>query len=139
MQASFEEKSAWVQLAAITVGMGAYFVVAGRLLAEGVREMSAFTALFGVAVAGLVVILIAGHAAAAAVSKPEGQDERDRLIAWRAEHHSAWLLGVGVIGAIICLSVGVETVWTANLLLLSLALSEALGLTLRIVSYRRGV
>lgn len=139
MRASFEEKSAWVQLVGIVVGLGAYFVAAGQLLAQGVRAMPAFTSLFIVAVVALVVILIAGHAAAAAVGKPEERDERDRLIAWRAEHHSSWLLGVGVIGAIACLCVGVENVWTANLLLLSLALSEALGLLLRIVSYRRGV
>jgi len=139
MTASFEEKSAWVQLAAILVGMGAYLVIAGQLLASGVRHTAPFTALFAVAVVGLVLILIAGHAAAAATSRPEPPDERDRLIAWRAEHHASWLLGAGAILAIACLALGVENVWTANLLVLALAASEALAMSLRILWYRRGL
>jgi uncharacterized protein (DUF2252 family) len=76
---------------------------------------------------------------AALTSKVEGRDERDRLIAWKAEHRSSWLTAAGVLGAVTCIAAGVDNVWTANLLLLTLALSEVLGFVLQIAYYRRGV
>jgi len=138
MNPSFEEKSVIIQLAGLVVGLGAYFLTAGRLLASGVREMPAFAAVFAVAVVALVIFLIAGHILAAIGSSPEETDERDRLIAWRAEHRSSWLLGAGVLAAVALMTVGVDNVWTANLLLLALTLSEILALTLRLIDYRRG-
>lgn len=139
MNASFEEKSVWVQLVGIVVGLGAYFVIAGRLLAEGVLEMSAYVTLFAVSVVFMVILLIVGHIVAAISSRNERPDERDRLISWRAEHNSAWLVGVGVLGGVSMMAIGVSNVWTANLLLLTLALSEVLSLSLRMLYYRRGV
>ncbi len=139
MAASFEEKSVWVQLVAMLLGLGAYFAFAAYMLAEGVRAMPAFAALFMVAVVAMVIFLVVGHLLAALTGKPEGRDERDRIIAWRAEHNSSWLIAVGVFAAVTCMIFAVENVWTANVLLLSLALSEVLGFILRIVYYRRGV
>ncbi len=139
MTTSFEEKSVWIQLGAMIIGLGVYFVIAGRMLASGVRDVSAFAALFMVAVVFMVVLLVISYAVAALTGKVEGRDERDRLIAWKAEHRSAWLLAVGVFGAVTCMAAGIANVWTANLLLLSLALSEILGFVLQIVYYRRGV
>jgi len=138
MTSSFEEKSVVVQLAGLILGLGAYVVVAGRLLAAGVREMAAFAGVFGVAVVVLVVFLVAGHIVAAIAGRPEDVDERDRLIGWRAEHRASWLLGCGALGAVALMTAGVDNVWTANLLVLALALSEVLGLALRLVDYRRG-
>lgn len=139
MGASFEERSVWIQLWGMVVGLGAYFILAGRMLAGGVREMSAFAALFLVSTGLMVVLLIVGHVVAALASRPEGRDERDRLISWRAEHNSSWVVATGVCGAVTCMVFRVENVWAANLLLLSLALSEVLGYVLRLVYYRRGV
>lgn len=136
---SFEEKTVWIQLGAMTLGLGAYFVLAGRLLADGVREIGAFAALFMVAVVVMVILMVVAFGVAALTGKPEGRDERDRLIGWKAEHHSGWLTAVGVLGAVACMAIGVEMVWIANLLLLSLALSEILGFVLQLVYYRRGV
>lgn len=138
MDRSFEEKSVWIQLVSIVIGLGAYFFIAGSLLAGGSREMPAFAALFAVATVFMVILLVAGHTIAAIASRPEGRDERDRLIAWRAEHDSSWLVAAGVCGAVTCMVLGVNNVWTANLLVASLALSETLGLCLRLVYYRRG-
>lgn len=136
---SFEEKTVWIQLGAMTLGLGTYFVVAGRLLADGVREIGAFAALFMVAVVVMVILMVVAFGITALTGRPEGRDERDRLIGWKAEHHSAWLTAVGVLGAVACMALGVEMVWIANLLLLSLALSEILGFVLQLVYYRRGV
>jgi len=139
MTASFEERSVWIQLGAMSTCIGVYLVLAGRMLGSGVREMSAFASLFIVAVVVMVVLMVVAYSLAALTGKPEGRDERDRLIAWMAEHRSSWLTTVGVLGAVTCMVVGVDQVWTANLLLLSLALAETLGFVLQIVYYRRGV
>jgi len=139
MGRSFEEKSVWIQLVCMILGLGTYFIFAGNMISNGVRDMPAFAALFMVATALMVILLVAGIIVAAVASKPEGRDERDRLIAWRSEHNSSWVMAVGVFGAVTCMVLGIDNVWTANLLLLSLGLSEVLGFVLRLVYYRRGV
>lgn len=139
MGASFEEKSVWIQLIGTSLGLGAYFVVAGMMLGGGVTALPAYVPLFAVAVVLMVILLVAGHIVAAVASRPEGRDERDRLIGWRAESNSGWVLAVGVLGAVTGMLFSIESVWLAHLLLLSLFASEVLGLALRIVYYRRGV
>ncbi len=139
MGTSFEEKSVWIQLASMVLGLGTYFIIAGGMLSGGVREVPAFATLFLFATAFMAVLLIAGHIVAAIASRPEGRDERDRLISWRAEHNSSWVVAAGVCGAVTCMILGIENVWTANLLLLSLALSEVLGFVLQLIYYRRGL
>lgn len=139
MVSSFEEKSVWIQLIGTVVGLGVYFAIAGWMMASGIHVLPAFVPLFVVAVVFMVVLMIAGYVLAAITGKPEGRDERDRLIAWRAEHNSAWLLAAGVLTAITGMILSIETVWIAHLLLLSLMLSQVLGFVLQIVYYRRGV
>jgi hypothetical protein len=139
MGVSFEEKSVWIQLIGTLLGLGGYSAIAGRMLAAGVTALQAYAALFAVAVVLMVIILIVGHIAAAVASRPEGRDERDRLIGWRAESNSSWLLAVGVIGAITGMLFSINNVWVAHLLLLSLFLSELLGFVLRLYYYRRGL
>ena len=43
-----------------------------------------------------------------------------------------------IVGAITLMTLGVDNVWSANVLMLFLALSELLGLGLRLIAYRRG-
>lgn len=139
MSASFEEKSVWIQLCGTVLGLGAYFVVAGRMLAAGITDLPAYVPLFIVATVLMVILLVAGIVVAAIASRPEGRDERDRLIGWRAENNSGWLLTTGVFAAITGLMFSIDRVWIAHVLLLSLFLSEVLGFVLRIVYYRRGL
>lgn len=139
MIASFEEKSVWIQLVGTVLGLGAYLVVAGRMISAGITALPAYVPLFAVAAALMAILLVAGHVVAALVSRPEGRDERDRLIEWKAENYSSWLLAVGALGAITGLILSIENVWIAHLLLLSLVLSEVLGFILRLVYYRRGL
>lgn len=140
MSRSFEEKSVWIQLVCMVATLGVYFVLAGRLLASGVREMPAFAALFMASVVLMVVLMGVAYGVTAIVSRGvEARDERDVLFAMRSEYGSSWLIAAGVFGAIVCMAMGVENVWTANLLLLSLALSEILGFVLQLVYYRSGV
>ena len=131
MDTSFEEKSVWVQLVGLVVGLGSYLVVAGLMVSNGVSALPAFVPVFAVAIALVVAINIAGHVVQA--------DERDRLIGCRAESQSSWILGVGVIGAIMALILSVSGVWVAHLLLISLFGSEVAKGALQIVHYRRGI
>lgn len=137
--ASFDEKSVWIQLASVVVGLGAYFVVAGRMLFDGIDVLAAYMPLFAVAVVLIVAVNVAGHTVAAIASRPEGRDERDRLITWRAESNSSWILGVGAIVAIIGLIAPIGEVWVAHLLLLSLFAAEVAKDVNQLVYYRRGV
>ena len=139
MDTSFEEKSVWIQLSSLVVGLGGYLVVAGLMLSDGVSALPAFVPVFAVAVVLIVAINVAGHVVAAIASGGDGADERDRLIGWRAESRSSWILGVGFIGAIIALILSVDGVWVAHLLLISLFSSEVAKEVLQIVSYRRGI
>ena len=139
MNTSFEETSVWIQLGATVLGLGGYFVVAARMHAAGVTALPAYVPLFVVAVVLMVLLLTVGHAVAAIVHRPEGRDERDRLIGWRAESNSSWLLGAGVLAAVTAMICSVDNVWIAHLLLMSLVASEVPAFVLRLVYYRRGV
>lgn len=139
MDTSFEEKSVWIQLVGLVVGLGGYLIVAGLMLSKGVGALPTFVPVFAVAIILVVAINIAGHVVAAIVSRTDEADERDRLIGCRADGRSSWILGVGVIGAIMALILSVDGVWVAPLLLLSLFGSEVAKDVLQIVYYRRGI
>ena len=139
MDTSFEEKSVWIQLVSLVVGLGGYLVVAGLMLSNGVSALPPFVPVFAVAIVLIVAVNIAGHVLAAITSRSDEADERDRLIGWRAESGSSWILGIGVIGAIMALILSVGVVWVAHLLLLSLFGSEVAKDVLQIVYYRRGI
>lgn len=139
MNASFEEKSTWVQLFATVFVMGGYLLTAGEMLAAGVLALPAYVPVFAVSVGLLVAVLIAGHVVAALFGSTDDADERDRLISWRAEARSGWLLAVGVLASISAMIVEVEPVYVAHGLFLSLFLSDLLAHVLRLVDYRRGL
>lgn len=139
MDTSFEEKSVWIQLVSLVVGLGGYLVVASVMLSNGVSALPPFVPVFAVAVVLIVAINIAGHVVAAVISRSHEADERDQLIGCRAESRSSWILGVGAIGAIVALILSVGSVWVAHLLLISLFVSELAKEVLQIVYYRRGI
>jgi hypothetical protein len=139
MSASFEEKSVWIQLLATASVLGAYFVAAGRMYSVGVRHLVPYAPLFAVAVVALVVVLVVGHVVVAIASRPEGRDERDRLIGWRAESRSGWILATGVILSIMGMIASYDDVVIAHLLLLSLLVSQVTAFVLQLVYYRRGL
>jgi uncharacterized membrane protein YhdT len=139
MMGSYEERSAWVQLLSMLLVLGGYFLVAGRMLAQGITTLPAYVPVFAVAVVFMVIVIVAGHVIAALVTRPDSGDERDRLIEWRAEGQSGWLLAAGVLAGITGMVASVPNVWIAHVLLLSLFLSEVLKLVLKLVYYRRGM
>lgn len=138
VEASFEEKSIWIQLAAMLLVFGGYLIVAGTMLTRDAGAIGPFIPLLIAATVLIIVVNVAGHAVAAVMTSPEDCDERDRLISWRSEARSAWMLGAGVIIAIGCLALSMTPAWIANILLLSMFLSQVICYTLQLVSYRRG-
>ena len=139
MNASFEEKSVWVQLTSLLLSLGAYFVVAGHMLTSGVNALPVYVPVFTIAVIVIVVVNVAGHIVIAIVDGPAKRDERDRLIGWRSESNTSWILGVGVIMAIIGLIISVTVVWIAHGLLLTLFIAEVTKYTLQLMYYHRGM
>ena len=139
MGASSEERSVWVQLVSTVVVLGGYFVIALRMMSNGINMLVAYVPLFAGAVILLVLVVIAGSIAVALASKREGRDERDRLISWRAESNSGWILAAGVLTGITAMILAVDNVRVAHLLLLSLLLSEVAKYALQLVYYRRGI
>ena len=139
MNASFEEKSAWITLFSLVAVCGFYFIAAARMLSAGVTTVIPFVPLFALAVLLLVTVLVAGFVVAVIASRPDGRDERDRLISWRAEYHSSWVLVVGMVAAIFGLATPLQPAWIANGLLLAVFLSEVLNRLLRLYYYRQGI
>lgn len=96
---SFREKSAWITLVTVAVCFGAYFgsIVTGSVSPRGV---GAFHLLL-LCVAALVALQIVSHVAAAALAPRDARaprDERERMIAWRAQSLGYHVLTVGVVG-----------------------------------------
>jgi MFS family permease len=139
MTASFEEKSVWIQLIGTGVSLAAYLWVAGVMYANGVDRLAAYAAVFGVAVVLMVIFLVIGHILAAVTGRAEKPDERDRVIGWRSESNSSWVLAAGVLVGIACMAASVDPVLVAHLLLLSLFAAQMLQYGLQILYYRRGM
>lgn len=139
MNASFEEKSIWVQLISMVVVLGSYLVKAAGMLSAGINDLMAFVPLFLSAVLLLVTVLVAGHIVMAIAGGSEESDERDRLIGWRAESRSSWILSVGVLAALAGLIMSVENVLIAHLLLCSMLLTDVAKYVFQIIYYRRGL
>ncbi|MEM7385399.1 MAG: hypothetical protein AAF514_10680 [Verrucomicrobiota bacterium] len=137
IHASFEEKSAWIQLISLTLVLLAYGSVAGRMMLAGVDHLVPYVPVFAVAVILLVILMVIAYTVTAIHRRPDKGDERDRLIGWRAESRASWILGAGVLLSLGGLVLAVSTVWVAHLLLLSMFLSEMTKLVLQLIDYRR--
>lgn len=136
---SFEEKSVWIQLISVALVVAGYFIVTATMLVNGITALGDYVPLFVAAVILLVVFLVAGHIVAAVIQRPEKPDERDQLIDWRSESNASWVIGPGVLTAILCLVFAVEPVWVTHLLILTLFLSELTKLSFQLHYYRQGI
>lgn len=147
---NFNEKSAWGTLVALLVLGGLYFSSVANLWRADQLELPA---VFGLGVGFtilLVVTLVVYHILIASLSKPEIDDERDRVIAWRAGHIGGIVLGLGVMAVVLQIVIGgmigrgfafdfahsPALISVALITALWLATVVELGLTIRF--YRRG-
>ena len=138
MNASFEEKSVWIVLVTIVILYSGYYFVAAQMWADGVDTLITYVPLFAIVVIALSTVLAIAHIVAAIVSRPQGRDERDKLINWRAESNSSWVLAIGVLAAIAHMVISTDNVLTAHILLMSLIASEIIKAVLQIAYYRKG-
>jgi len=147
---SFYEKSAWGTFIALSVLGGFYFSAvwelwaAGQLIAPAVFGLGLGFTIF------LVVVLVVFHVLIAIVDRPGDEDERDRLIGYRAAQWSSFTLFAGVISIVglVLLSGVLEDsalhAWLYSpmaiiqLLMILVLAAQLLELLVRIVLYRRG-
>jgi len=144
---SFHEKSAIGTLIVVWLIGIMYFHSAWELWqAEAFYPASSFGLATGLAIL-LVIVLVAYHILIAVTAKPEKEDERDRLIAWRAGNLGGLVLGIGVIGIVFQVLVGGmfddpvagSPVLIANALMAAVFIATVVELVITLVFYRRGV
>jgi putative transcriptional regulator len=85
----------------------------------------------------LVIVLAVGHIVVAIAARPDGRDERDQLIATRAQSNTSWILAGTVFVAAFALALPLGRAWIANGLLMSLFVSEIANYIFRLYYYRR--
>ena len=133
---AFNEKSAWIMLAALVWIFGGY---AWSLYQAG-SFGAGTTGVMIASIIGFVVVIVIAHIAAAILSPKsadEDGDERDRNIELRAEEVGGFFLGSATL-----LSLGVAlfqgSYLIANILFLGLAASEIVKNLYQVFLYRRG-
>ena len=143
---SFHEKSAIGTLIAIWVIGILYFHSAWELWQAGqLQPASNFGLAAGLTVL-LVIVLIAYHILIAVTAKPEEEDERDRVIAWRAGRIGGFVLAFGVVGIVVQILLGGmfddplagSPVLIANALMAVVFIATVLELVMTLIFYRRG-
>lgn len=144
---SFHEKSAIGTLIATSLIGILYFQSAWELWQVGqLHPASSFGLAAGLTVL-LVIVLVAYHIVIAVTAKPEQEDERDRLIAWRAGNIGGLILAFGVVGIVFQILIGGmvgdplagSPVLIANALMAVFLIANAVELVMTLVFYRRGL
>lgn len=148
---SFNEKSAWGTLIALLVLGALYFSSVINLWRADSLNLPA---VFGLGVGFTILLtatLIAYHVLVAILARPEDDDERDRIIGWRAGNIGGLVLGISVMTVILHIVIGgvigrgLMYEFSSSPALISVALIAALWLStvvelaLTARFYRRGV
>ncbi len=148
---SFYEKSAWGTFLALSLLGWFYFTAVWELWAA---DLLIGPAVFGLAVGFtvmLVAVLVVFHILIAIIDRPGDEDERDRLIGWRAAQWSAFAMFAGVVSIVgLVLFAGAfqdsalhalvySPIAIAQLLMLLVLAAQLLDLLVRIFFYRRGL
>lgn len=143
---SFHEKSAIGTLIATWFIGVLYFHSAWDLWQAGqLHPASNFGLAAGLTVL-LVVVLVSYHILIAVTAKPDEEDERDRLISWRAGRIGGFILGFGVVGIVVQILIGGmfndplagSPVLIANALMAVVFIAAVVELVMTLVFYRRG-
>jgi len=144
---SFHEKSAWGTLICLWIIGVLYFRSVWAMWQAGaLHPASNFGLATGLTIL-LIIVLVAYHLLIAITAKPEKDDERDRLISWRAGNIGGLILGIGVIGIVLQILIGGmfgdpvsgSPVLIANALMAVVFIATMVELVLTLVFYRRGV
>ena len=136
---SFREISAWITLVTVAISFGVYFgsIATGSVSARGLDTLH----LLLLCVGALVALQIASHVVAAAITPREGgrrRDEREQLIAWRAQSLGYYVLMVGVLALGAPAHFGHPLVDLLNFALLVVVVATLTVALSQIVQFRRG-
>ncbi|MEO8455674.1 MAG: hypothetical protein ABI454_10975 [Sphingomicrobium sp.] len=139
---AFREKSAWITLATTLIVYGGYFALAVPRLLAGRFGGFEFVAWLSTAIL-VIVVLQVGLTVIAAVSDPRGarqpRDEREQLIALRANRAGFYTLEVGGFFAIVTLFWWNDAAVIANGVFFAIVLAEVVRAGFQIVDYHRCV
>lgn len=146
---SFEEKSTWITaISQLVVGIWYLAQIMGKAATTPVADIEyarELLVLIGASVAltvaatVVVAVFLAARAAAEGGSTDiDRTDERDRSISRFAGNIGGYVLGVGMIPAMILAVLELEHFWIAHAILASFFVSELVTATIKIVAYRRG-
>jgi len=144
---SFHEKSAIGTLIALVIIGIFWFFSIWELWQANALHPAAMTALATGLTILLVVILVGYHIVIAAAARPQVEDERDRVVAWRAGNIGGFVLGFGVIGIVVHILIGglfgsplaKSPTLIAAALMAAVFVATVVELVLTLVFYRRGV
>ena len=144
---SFEEKSTIGTLLITSVIGALYLRSAWQLWQAEQLHVASMTGLAIGLTIFLVIVLITYHIMVAVITRPQREDERDRLIAWRAGSIGGMVLGIGVIGVVLQILFGGllghpgadSPVLIANALMIVVFAATLVELAMKLVFYRRGV
>lgn len=139
---SFNEKSIWASFIIIALVYSKYFLYVFEGLAAGTIDKGEISGLFIGAIITLVIYQIVFHIILGilrAKRPDEPDDERDREFSTKAGNISGWVLGfaVFVIAAHVFIY-DLDALWSANLLMLALVLSQLSAYAMQLFYYRRG-
>lgn len=136
MNASFQEKSLAVTFLALIIAFG--FYVAHALPMASPHVLPHQVGLFVVAVIVLVVSQVVGHLIVAVVDRRDQSDERDRLIGLKGTRNGAFVLAVGVFGALCAALVVPGNFVFMHVLLAAWVLAQLVEIASQLYLYRRG-
>lgn len=139
---SFKEKSIWASFFIILLVYSKYFSYVFQGLAAGTIDKGEISGLFIGAIITLIVYQIVFHiflGILIAKDPDEPSDERDHMISTKAGNVSGWVLGfaVFVIAAHVFIH-DLNALWSANLLMLALVVSQLSDYAMQLFYYRRG-
>jgi hypothetical protein len=135
----FREKSAWISLVTTLAVYGVYFArsLPSMLAPPGQNEIGAGAA---GAVLVLIVLQIALHIAAAATSPRDAeapQDERERLIDFRALRIAFYVSQIGAFCTMVALLWRSDAAFVVNIVLLAMVTAEIARAGATVVGFRR--
>ena len=139
---AFREKSAWITLVTTLFVYGGYFALAVPRLLAGRFGGFEFVGWLSTAIVAIVVLQV-GLTVIAAVTDPLGarqpRDEREQLIALRANRAGFYTLEVGGFFAIVTLFWWNDAAVIANGVFFAIVLAEVVRAGFQIVDYHRCV
>jgi len=138
---SFRVKSAWISVITMVIAYGAYVAVVAYGLMEGRRPGLWFLYPLGLYVICLTVMQIVLHVIVAARAPDEAkapQDEREKLITWKATTVGYYVMIVAVVATMASVHLHVGAFHLVNGMFLALVLAEVVKWSAQIVLFRRG-